>query len=81
MYVCVSMALMTTLVLCARSQDLVMSVSLRRVHVVSSTAGVKDGGKLCRKTRETAALRDALKCMLDRLVKRLIRCSNRVRAS
>ena len=31
------MALITTLVLCARSQDLVMSVSVRRVHVVLST--------------------------------------------
>ena len=27
------MALITTLVLCARSQDIVMSVSVRRVHV------------------------------------------------
>ena len=31
------MALITTLVLCARSQHLVMSVSVRRVHVVLST--------------------------------------------
>ena len=31
------MALITTLVLCARSRDLVMSVSVRRVHVVLST--------------------------------------------
>ena len=30
MYVCVFMALITTLVLCARSQDLVMSMSVRR---------------------------------------------------
>ena len=55
--VCVFMALITTLVLCARSQDLVMSVSVRRVHVVFSTAGFKGGGKTCPKTRETAALR------------------------
>ena len=37
MYVCVFMALIATTVLCARSQDLVMSVSVRRVHVVLST--------------------------------------------
>ena len=56
--VCVFMALITTLVLCARSQDLVMSVSVRRVHVVLSTLlDLKGGGKPCRKTRETAALR------------------------
>ena len=57
MYVCVFMALVTTLVLCARSQDLVMSVSVRRVHVVFSTAGLKGGGKSCLKTRETAVLK------------------------
>ena len=32
-------------------------VSVRRVHVVLWTAGLKGGGKPCRKTRETAALR------------------------
>ena len=37
MYVRGFMALITTLVLCARSQDSVMSVSVRRVHVVLST--------------------------------------------
>ena len=36
-FVCVFMALITTLILCARSQDLVMSVPVRRVHVVLST--------------------------------------------
>ena len=51
------MAHITTLVLCARSQDLVMYVSGRRVHVVFSTAGFMGGGKSRRKTRETAALR------------------------
>ena len=35
--VCVFMALIATLVLCARSQDL--AVSMRRVHVVLSTTG------------------------------------------
>ena len=49
--------LITTLVLCARSQDLVMSVSVRRVHFVFSTVGFKGGGKPCRRTRETDALR------------------------
>ena len=43
--VCVFMALITTQVLCARSQNSVMSVSVRRVHVVLSTAGFKGGGK------------------------------------
>ena len=57
MHVCVFMALITTLVLCARSQDLVMLVSVRRVHVVLSTAGFKGGGKPCHKTREAAAMR------------------------
>ena len=55
MYVCAFMALITTLVLCDRNQDLVMSVSVRRVHIVLSTAGFKGGGKPCRKTHETAA--------------------------
>ena len=45
MYVCFRMAFIATLVLCARSQDLGMSVSVRRVHVVLSTAGFKSGGK------------------------------------
>ena len=39
------MAFMTALVLCARSQDLVLSVSVRRVHVVFSAAGFTGGGK------------------------------------
>ena len=37
MYVWVFMALITTLVLCTRSQDFIMSVSVRRVHAVLST--------------------------------------------
>ena len=56
-YVCVFTVLITTLVLCVRSQDLEMSVSVRRVHVVFSTSGFNGGGKPCRKTRETASLR------------------------
>ena len=55
-YVCV----ITTQVLCARSQDLAMSVSVRRVHVVLSTAGFKGGEKPCQKTRETAALQNGI---------------------
>ena len=39
LYVCAFIALITTLVLCATSQDLVTSVSVRKVHVVLSTAG------------------------------------------
>ena len=53
MSVCVFMALITTVVLCASSQHLVMSVSLCRVHVVLPTAGFKGGRKPCRKIRET----------------------------
>ena len=37
MYVWVSMALITTLVLCVRPQDSLLSVSMRRVLVVFST--------------------------------------------
>ena len=47
------MAPITAMVLCARPQD--SSVSLRRVHVVFSTAGFKGGGKKCPKTREAVA--------------------------
>ena len=65
MYVCVFMALMTTLVLCARSSDLVMSVSVRRVHVVLSTGRFKGGGKPCHKTHETAALRRGIQKTLS----------------
>ena len=38
------MALIATLVFRARYQDPLLSVSVRRVHVVFSTAGFKDGG-------------------------------------
>ena len=51
------MALITALALCGRTQDSLLSVSERRVHVVFSTAGFKGGGKLCPWTREIAALR------------------------
>ena len=57
-YACTGfMALITTLVLCARSQDSLLSVPVRRVHVVFSTAGFNGGGKPCYKPRETATLR------------------------
>ena len=53
MYMCKCvMVLITTLVLCARSQDLVVSVR----RVVFSTAGFSDRRKSCCKIRETAAL-------------------------
>ena len=47
------MVLVSATVLCARSQeDSVLSVSVRRVHVVFPTAGFKGGGKLCSKIRD-----------------------------
>ena len=49
-------ALIPALVLCARSQDSLMSVSVRRVYVLFLSVGFKNGGKLCPKTRETTAL-------------------------
>ena len=51
------MALITAVVLCARSQNLLLSVSMRRAHVGFSTAGLTGGGKPCPKTHETTALR------------------------
>ena len=57
MYVCMGfIALITVLVLCARSQDSLLSVSVRRAHIVFSTSGFKDEGKTYPKARETAAL-------------------------
>ena len=46
------MALMTAMALCASSQDLLLSVSARRVHVAFST-GFKGEGKSFHKTRIT----------------------------
>ena len=48
------MVLITAMVLYGRSQDAVLSVSVLRVQVVSSTAGFKGGGKLCPKKCGTA---------------------------
>ena len=45
-------ALITAMVMCAKSQDSLMSVSVRRVHVIFSTAELKGGGKPYPKTRE-----------------------------
>ena len=46
MYICVGfMALITAMVLRARFQSLLMSVSVRKVQVVFSIAGFKGGGK------------------------------------
>ena len=53
MYVCIFMALVSTLVLCARSQDSLLSVSERRVHTVFSAVGFKGEGKPFAKTRES----------------------------
>ena len=47
------------MVSCARSQNSVLSVSVRSVDVVFLTAGDMGGGKPCRETSETAALREA----------------------
>ena len=55
MYECLGfMALITAMVLCARSQDSVLSVSERRVHVLFSKAEFKGEGKSSQTTRETA---------------------------
>ena len=54
-------ALIVALVLCGRSQDSLMSVSVRRAHVVFSATRLKGGGKPCPKTRETAALQRSKK--------------------
>ena len=51
------MALITALVLRARSQDSLRSVSVRWVPAVFSTAGFMRGGKPCPKTRKTTELR------------------------
>ena len=46
-----SMALITALVLCASSQDSLLSTSVRRVYAVFPVAGFKIGGKPCPKPR------------------------------
>ena len=51
------MALIPAKVLCARSQCSILSVSLCRVRVASSTAGFKGGRNPCSKTCETTTLR------------------------
>ena len=45
MNVWVFMALIATMILCARSRDSLLSVSVRGVLVVFSTAGFMGGGK------------------------------------
>ena len=50
------MANITVLVFCARSQNSSLSVSVRRVYILFSSAWYKGGGKPCPKTRETAVL-------------------------
>ena len=51
------MALLTAMVLRARPQDWVLSVLVRTVQVVFSTAGFKGSGKPCPMSSEAAALR------------------------
>ena len=47
-HVCMGfLALITAMVLCASSQDSVLSVSVRRVHVAFSTAAFMGGAKPC----------------------------------
>ena len=48
------MMLITAMFLYGRSQDSLLSVPMRGVQVVLSTAGFKGGGKSCPKKRETA---------------------------
>ena len=50
------MALITAMVLFARYQDYLLSMSVRTVHVVLSTVGFKGGEKPCPTARETTAL-------------------------
>ena len=53
-YVCMGlMALVTAMVFFTRSLDSLLSVSVRRVHVVSSTTGFKGEGKPCSKARDS----------------------------
>ena len=54
-FTCVCMGVMgpiTALVLCARSQDLLVPVAVRRGRVVISTSEFRGGGRRCPKTRE-----------------------------
>ena len=56
-FVCVVfMTLITATVLFARSQDNLLPVSMRWLHVVYSTTGFTGGGEQCHKTREIAAM-------------------------
>ena len=50
-------ALITVMVLCAMSQNSLLSVSVRRVIVIFSSAGFKGVRKSCPKACEIAALR------------------------
>ena len=57
MYACMGFtAFISAMVLCARSQNLVLPVSVRRIHAVLAIAGFSDEGKPCAEARETAAL-------------------------
>ena len=54
------MDIITSMILCARTQNLVLSVSVRRVYVVFSTARFKGGEKPRSKTSETGPLRKGI---------------------
>ena len=51
----------TAMVLYARSQDSLLSVSVLKAHVVLLTAGFEGRGKPCPKTLETASQPDGWK--------------------
>ena len=53
------MALITAMVVCAKSQRSLLSVSVRRVHVVFSAAGFNGEGEPCPKTGDTPRCREA----------------------
>ena len=63
MYVCTGvcfMALIADSVSGARSRSSFLSVPVRRLHVVFSTAGFKGGEKPCSETRETTTTRKGI---------------------
>ena len=69
------MALITAMVLCARSQDSILSTLLSRVHVVFSTTGFKGGGKPCYNTCEsgcTVEMHTASPALLDGIEPKLL---------
>ena len=66
--------------MCARSQDLSLSVSVRRVHVIFSTARFKGVGKPCPKTREFIYRSDNRVKIIVRWINMLCAASRRNRS-